>query len=83
MVKIGVLEVVTAFLTYYLPYHSLPDTITSDRGTQFVNDCWETICKLLKITRRLSTAAYPETDGGTERINQVIEAYLRNYISFA
>ena len=33
MVKIGVFEVVTAFLVYYLLYYSLPDAIISDRGT--------------------------------------------------
>ena len=34
---------------------------------------------MLRITRRLSTAYYPETDGTTERANQVVEHYLRCY----
>ena len=43
---------------------------------------WKRICELLRITRRLSTAYYPETDGATERVNQVIEHYLRYYATY-
>ncbi|GME30143.1 uncharacterized protein ACHE_50633A [Neofusicoccum parvum] len=37
-------------------YHSLPDTIISDRGPQFISEFWQGLCKLLKIDHRLSTA---------------------------
>ena len=43
---------------------------------------WKRIYKLLRITRRLSIAYYPETDGTTERANQVVEYYLRYYIIY-
>jgi hypothetical protein len=44
---------------------------------------WKRICELLEIKRRLSTAFHPETDGATERMNQVVEDYLRAFVSYA
>ena len=39
------------------------------------------MCRLMKITRRLSTAFHPE-DGATERANQELETYLCIFTSF-
>jgi transposase InsO family protein len=66
-------------LSSFVRHHGLPSAIVSDRGPQFVGHVWKRICELLKITRRLSTAYHPETDGATERANQVVEHYLRCY----
>lgn len=70
------------FIKYYLPHHLLPSAVTSDRGEQFVKGIWRHICKTLKIKQRLSTAYHPETDGGNERMNQVIEEYLRHFCNY-
>ena len=60
----------------------LPDTIVSDRGTQFVNSFWDQLCKRLNIKANLSTAFHPQTDGQTERANSVMEQYLRTYCAY-
>jgi transposase InsO family protein len=75
--------VVRAFLRHVVAYHWLPDAITSDRGSQFVSLLWERLCEILKINRRLSTAFHPQTDGSTERMNSVWEAYIRAFVSWA
>lgn len=62
--------------------HGFPQAITSDRGTQFVNETWACVCRLAGIQRRLSTAYHPQTDGATERMNSVMETYLRAYVCY-
>lgn len=71
------------FVRRYLPHHFLPAAIVSDRGAQFTSALWKRICDLLRIKRRLSTAFSPETDGSTERINEVIETVLRQFVDWA
>ncbi|KAI0993792.1 hypothetical protein K3495_g14392 [Podosphaera aphanis] len=50
------------FIQNYVPHHWLPKAIISDRGAQFVNAFWKTICEQLQINQRISTAYHPETD---------------------
>ena len=59
--------------------HGLPQSITSDRGRQFVSTLWKAFCKRLRIKSNLSTAFHPETDGQSERANQDIKRGLRTY----
>lgn len=64
-------------ITHVWKLHGLCDTITSDRGPQFIAEVWKEICMLLQIKSKLSTAFHPETDGQTEIVNQEMERYLR------
>ena len=57
-------------LTHAWKLHGLPDSIVSDRGTQFVLDVWRRLCEILGIKRKLSTAYHPETDGQSKNTNQ-------------
>ena len=66
----------------YFPTPWITNGNRTDRGTQFVDMLWTEVCRLVKITRRLSTAFHPKTDGATERANQELETYLRIFISF-
>lgn len=83
MVEITADAVAGVFLRTFYRRHGLPVSIVSDRGTQFVSALWARTCQLLGIVRRLSTAYHPETDGSTEQKNQVIEAYVRAFVSYA
>ncbi|MBW0555966.1 hypothetical protein O181_095681 [Austropuccinia psidii MF-1] len=62
--------------------HGHPSSIVSDRGPLFVSSFWTNLCQKLKISRDLSTAYHPETDGQTERVNQILEQYLQMYVSY-
>lgn len=82
MGRISVEETAWALVRTVVKRHGLPRTITSDRGTQFTSDIWRVLCRLCRIERRLSTAYHPQTDGASERVNAVMEAYLRAYTAY-
>ena len=70
------------YVTHVFSKHGVPFSITSDRGKLFVSDVWKEVCAMLDIKSALSTAYHPETDGQTERINQILEQYLRCYVTY-
>lgn len=70
------------FYRHIFKLHGLPDTITSDRGTQFISVLWKRLCERLGIIRQLSSAFHPETDGQSENSNQIMEQYLRAYCNY-
>ena len=80
--SMGVEEAANAFYQHVWKLHGLPEVLVSDRGTQFVSEFWEMLCKRLRIDTRLSTGYHPETDGQTERANAVMEHYLRAYVNY-
>ncbi len=63
-------------------HHGLPDSIVSDRGSVLTSKFWSSLCYLLGIKQRLSTAFYPQTDDQTERQNSTMEAYLQAFVNF-
>ncbi|CAD6962302.1 unnamed protein product, partial [Tilletia controversa] len=70
------------YLQHVFAKHGLPSTIVSDRGSEFTSSFWRSLCKLLGIKQALSTAYHPQTDGQTERVNQSLEQYLRNFTNY-
>jgi len=56
--------------------------VVSDQDTTFTGQYIANLYDYLGITRSMSTAYHPQTDGQTERMNQVIEAYLRSYCNY-
>ncbi|WVZ93781.1 LOW QUALITY PROTEIN: hypothetical protein U9M48_039736 [Paspalum notatum var. saurae] len=55
----------------------VPKRIISDRGSQFTSRFWEQLHNSLDTKLRFSTAYHPQTDGQTERTNQILEEMLR------
>ena len=51
--------------------HGIPKTIISDRGSQFTARFWEQLHTCLGTRVIRSSAYHPQTDGQTERINQI------------
>ena len=79
--RIDASQTAELFLKNVVRLHGLPIDIVSDRGPQFVSKFWGSMCEQMEITRKLSTAAHPQTDGQTERMNQTLEQYLRAFVN--
>jgi hypothetical protein len=48
----------------------------------FISNLWKSLVKHLSIKLNLLTAYHPETDGQTERLNQILEQYLQIYVDY-
>jgi transposase InsO family protein len=57
--------------------HGVPKKIVSDRGTQFTSRFWEKLHESMDTKLNFSSAYHPQTDGQTERTNQILEDMLR------
>jgi len=62
--------------------HGLPESIFSNRDTRFTSKFWTSLMPLLQVKLNLSSTLYPESDGQTERVNQILEQYLRSYCTY-
>jgi transposase InsO family protein len=57
--------------------HGVPKKIVSNRGSQFTSRYWQKLHECLDTRLNFSSAYDPQTDGQTERTNQVLEDMLR------
>jgi IS30 family transposase len=57
--------------------HGVPKKIVSDRGSQFTSKFWEKLHESMDTKLNFSSAYHPQTDGQTERTNQIFEDMLR------
>ena len=69
------------FFANVFKYHGLPREIISDRDSCFTGKFWSTLFALMGTNLKFSSSYHPQTDGQTERTNQILEDYLRHYVS--
>src|SRR6202035_2712092 len=67
---------------YIWKLHGTPDSVVSDRGSVFVSRFLKELYIKLDIKPRISMAYHPQTDGQTERVNQLVEGFLRTYVNY-
>lgn len=70
------------FMRWVYPRFGLPETVVSDRGPLFVSSFWSALTQKLGVSRKLSSAAHPETDRQTEIVNQWLGQYLRVFSNY-
>jgi transposase InsO family protein len=57
--------------------HGVLKKIISDHGSQFTSRFWKSLHENIGMKLNFSSAYHPQTDGQTERTNQVLEDMLR------
>ncbi|MCO5606671.1 hypothetical protein L7F22_060860 [Adiantum nelumboides] len=68
------------FVQYIFRIHGLPRSIISDRDPKFTGHFWTSLFNTLGTNLLFSSAYHPQTDGQTERVNQILEEILQHYI---
>ncbi|RVW38680.1 Transposon Tf2-12 polyprotein [Vitis vinifera] len=74
-------ETARLFLKHVVKYWGLPKYIISDRDPRFTGKFWTELFKLMGSELHFSTSFHPQTDGQTERVNVLLELYLRHFVS--
>jgi hypothetical protein len=69
------------FVREVVRLHGYPLDIVSDRDAKFSSEFWRKLFELVGTKQRMSSAFHPQTDGGTERLNRILEEYLRAYVN--
>jgi hypothetical protein len=75
-------ETARLFMDNIYKYHGLLDDIISNCGSQFTSKFWQLLFKIFKVKIKLSSAYHPQTDVQMERINQMMEQYVRCTINY-
>jgi hypothetical protein len=70
-------ELADIYIDNVVKYHGAPVSVVTDRGTEFTSKLWKAVQNSFKTKTNFSTAFHPQTDGQTERVNQVLEDMLR------
>jgi hypothetical protein len=65
------------YMARIVSLHGIPKRIVLDRGSQFTSKFWKSFHKNMDTKLNFSSAYHPQTDGQTERTNQVLEDMLR------
>ncbi len=69
------------FFIHVFKHHGLPKDIVSDRDPKFTNKCWWALWERMGSELKMSTSFRPQTDGQTEKVNLVIQQFLKNYVA--
>ena len=69
------------FFQHIYPHYGLPLGICSDRGVQWNNKFFRSVCEQMGINLQLTFSYHPRANGQVERLNRVIEEALRHFVS--
>jgi hypothetical protein len=74
------IDISNIFMKDIFRLHGMPKEILSDRDTKFTSNFWKSLFVGFETKLLFSTSCHPQTDGKTERVNQVLEDMLRMHV---
>jgi len=79
--KITIEQTAQIFFQNVWVHFGLPNSIVSDRGSQFIGNFWSSLWNLMDTKLKKSIAFHPQTDGQNEVVNRTVINLLRGYCS--
>ncbi|XP_024528799.1 uncharacterized protein LOC112345739 [Selaginella moellendorffii] len=73
-------ELAQLFVDRLFSLYGLPGDIVSDRDPKFTSKFWQTVFEKLETKLSMSSGEHPQSDGQTERMNQLLEDMLRSFV---
>ena len=73
-------DIANIFINEIFKLYGLPKAMVSNRDVKFTSNFWKGLFADLGTKLNFSIAYHPQTDGQTERVNQVLEDMLRMYV---
>ena len=70
------------FIFHVFSKHSIPSYVTSDKGSEFVSNFFQSLGTALNMWLHFTSGYHPEGDGQTKRMNQTLEQYLHVYCNY-
>jgi hypothetical protein len=74
------IDIANIFMKEIFRLHGMPKEIVSDRDTKFTSNFWKSLMVGFETKLLFNTTYHPQTDGQTERVNQIVEDMLRMHV---
>ena len=72
-------QIVRFLVDQIIPFYYVPESLLSDRGTNFLSHLMTDLCKMLGIEKLNTTAYHPECDGMVEQFNRTLKSMFRKH----
>ena len=70
------------FILHVFSKHGVPSHITSNRGSEFVSNFFQSLDTALDMQLHFTSGYHPKGNGQTECTNQTLEQYLHVYCNY-
>jgi transposase InsO family protein len=67
---------IEAFMSHWIARFGVPETVTSERGSQFSSFAWSLFCDLLGVRHAMTTAYHSQANGMVERVHRQLKDSL-------